>query len=205
MWSVAWAHPRFGSILASCSYDKQIKIWTGQGSSSFQEAQRVAFDSKAIIHSIEWGPHEYGLRLAACSSDGQIMVVQKKKADDTFGGDKIVWQAHQLGINALSWKPFSSIYERVYILYFRYIYFFNNFDSFFNWINWLIDWIRIREPYWDWRARPPIEMWKSGSIMKIIIILFKLRNYLKIKRIIKLAILNGSGTSRGAQVLGNMI
>ena len=24
---VAWAHPRFGSILASCSYDRKIILW----------------------------------------------------------------------------------------------------------------------------------------------------------------------------------
>ena len=27
MWQVVWAHPKFGSILASCSYDRQVIIW----------------------------------------------------------------------------------------------------------------------------------------------------------------------------------
>eukprot|EP00967_Tisochrysis_lutea_P062522 scaffold80298_cov21-Tisochrysis_lutea.AAC.1 len=27
VWQVAWAHPKFGSILASCSYDRQVIIW----------------------------------------------------------------------------------------------------------------------------------------------------------------------------------
>ncbi|KAL9454932.1 hypothetical protein AB3S75_007360 [Citrus x aurantiifolia] len=27
VWQVAWAHPKFGSILASCSYDGQVIIW----------------------------------------------------------------------------------------------------------------------------------------------------------------------------------
>lgn len=27
MWQVAWAHPKFGSILASCSYDRKVIIW----------------------------------------------------------------------------------------------------------------------------------------------------------------------------------
>ena len=27
VWQVAWAHPRFGNILASCSYDRRVIIW----------------------------------------------------------------------------------------------------------------------------------------------------------------------------------
>lgn len=27
MWQVAWAHPMFGNILASCSYDRKVIIW----------------------------------------------------------------------------------------------------------------------------------------------------------------------------------
>lgn len=27
VWQVAWAHPKFGNILASCSYDRKVIIW----------------------------------------------------------------------------------------------------------------------------------------------------------------------------------
>ena len=27
VWQVAWAHPEFGKILASCSYDRQVFVW----------------------------------------------------------------------------------------------------------------------------------------------------------------------------------
>jgi protein transport protein SEC13 len=27
VWQVAWAHPKFGHILASCSYDGKVFIW----------------------------------------------------------------------------------------------------------------------------------------------------------------------------------
>lgn len=27
VWQVAWAHPKFGPILASCSYDGSVIIW----------------------------------------------------------------------------------------------------------------------------------------------------------------------------------
>jgi protein transport protein SEC13 len=35
VWQVAWAHPKYGHILASCSYDGKVLIWKeqqGQGS-----------------------------------------------------------------------------------------------------------------------------------------------------------------------------
>jgi len=27
VWQVAWAHPKFGNILASCSYDRKVIVW----------------------------------------------------------------------------------------------------------------------------------------------------------------------------------
>lgn len=27
VWEVSWAHPKFGSLLASCSFDNQIIVW----------------------------------------------------------------------------------------------------------------------------------------------------------------------------------
>ena len=37
VWQVAWAHPKYGHILASCSYDGKVLIWKeqqGQGSAA---------------------------------------------------------------------------------------------------------------------------------------------------------------------------
>ena len=27
VWKVAWAHPEFGQVIASCSYDRTVSIW----------------------------------------------------------------------------------------------------------------------------------------------------------------------------------
>ena len=35
MWQVAWAHPKYGNILASCSYDGKVIIWKEQGASGW--------------------------------------------------------------------------------------------------------------------------------------------------------------------------
>lgn len=34
VWQVAWAHPTFGDILASCSYDGKVIIWKDNGAST---------------------------------------------------------------------------------------------------------------------------------------------------------------------------
>lgn len=31
VWQIAWAHPKFGTILASCSYDRKVIIWRKAG------------------------------------------------------------------------------------------------------------------------------------------------------------------------------
>lgn len=38
VWQVAWAHPSFGPILASCSYDGKVFIWKDHGGSGSQAA-----------------------------------------------------------------------------------------------------------------------------------------------------------------------
>lgn len=34
IWQISWAHPSFGSILASCSYDSRVFVWKETSSSS---------------------------------------------------------------------------------------------------------------------------------------------------------------------------
>jgi protein transport protein SEC13 len=39
VWQVAWAHPKFGSILASCSYDRRVVIWREGAENEWSQAQ----------------------------------------------------------------------------------------------------------------------------------------------------------------------
>jgi protein transport protein SEC13 len=41
VWQVAWAHPKFGSILASCSYDRQVIVWREGAENEWQQDQVV--------------------------------------------------------------------------------------------------------------------------------------------------------------------
>ncbi|KAG4122818.1 hypothetical protein ERO13_D11G290601v2 [Gossypium hirsutum] len=73
VWQVAWAHPKFGSLLASCCYDGRVIIWKEGNQNEWAQAH-VFDDHKSSVNSIAWAPHELGLCLACGSSDGNISV-----------------------------------------------------------------------------------------------------------------------------------
>eukprot|EP00697_Spironema_sp_BW2_P002641 gnl/Spiro4/13495_TR7193_c0_g2_i1.p1 gnl/Spiro4/13495_TR7193_c0_g2~~gnl/Spiro4/13495_TR7193_c0_g2_i1.p1 ORF type:complete len:148 (+),score=22.49 gnl/Spiro4/13495_TR7193_c0_g2_i1:31-444(+) len=35
VWQVAWAHPKFGRVLASCSYDHKVIVWRDSGNNQW--------------------------------------------------------------------------------------------------------------------------------------------------------------------------
>lgn len=47
VWQVAWAHPKFGSLLASCSFDHRVIIWKETQDNQWQQV-RSANDELAI-------------------------------------------------------------------------------------------------------------------------------------------------------------
>ena len=82
VWQVAWAHPKFGHILASCSYDGKVIIWKEQPAQGPTPAGWAKIKEhtlyKASINSVSWAPHELGAILACASSDGTISVLTFK-------------------------------------------------------------------------------------------------------------------------------
>lgn len=91
VWQVSWAHPKFGNILASCSYDGKVFVWRqgatqsagpNQGAvpvapsnSSWQKIKEHTLHN-ASVNSIAWAPHELGAPMLACaSSDGKVSVL----------------------------------------------------------------------------------------------------------------------------------
>jgi len=107
VWQVAWAHPKFGHILASCSYDGRVLIWKEQPS---QQASAPASWTRikehtlhtASVNSVSWAPHELGAMVACASSDGKLSVLTFKN-DGTWGAD--IFNGHAIGCNAVSWAP----------------------------------------------------------------------------------------------------
>ncbi|KZV55869.1 hypothetical protein F511_15719 [Dorcoceras hygrometricum] len=101
VWQVSWAHPKFGSILASCSYDGKVIVWKEGNQNEW--SQFHVFEHKSSVNSIEWAPHELGLSLACGSSDGNI-TVYTAQSDGGWETTKID-QAHPVGVTSVSWAP----------------------------------------------------------------------------------------------------
>jgi protein transport protein SEC13 len=106
VWSVSWAHPKYGNILASADYDGKVFIWretpsTSQGgASSFTKIYDFSLHS-ASVNIISWSPHESGCLLACASSDGSVSVLEFK--DNSM--DHKIFPAHGMGVNSVSWAP----------------------------------------------------------------------------------------------------
>lgn len=49
VWQVAWAHPKFGSILASCSYDRRVIVWREGAENEWHQEQVLDCSS---LHSL---------------------------------------------------------------------------------------------------------------------------------------------------------
>ncbi|GAA5842975.1 hypothetical protein JCM3766R1_001648 [Sporobolomyces carnicolor] len=101
--ALAWAHPSFGQILASCSFDGKVFIWKeNDGPHKGWNKVKEHLLHTASVNAIAWAPHELGPILACASSDGKVSVL-------TFNNDG-TWEAslfpaHSLGVTSVSWAP----------------------------------------------------------------------------------------------------
>lgn len=102
VWQVSWAAPKFGSLLASCSFDGRVIVWK-EGENGEWIAEKVFQEHKASVNSISWAPHELGLCLACGSSDGSISVFTARE-DGNWDTSRID-QAHPVGVTSVSWAP----------------------------------------------------------------------------------------------------
>ncbi|MCJ1273649.1 GTPase-activating protein S13 [Puttea exsequens] len=105
VWCVAWAHPKYGSILASSSYDGSVKVWRenppSTPSSTHWNVVANFTVHNASVNIVSWAPHESGCLLACASSDGYVSVLEFQEGNWTHK----LFPAHGAGVNAVSWAP----------------------------------------------------------------------------------------------------
>lgn len=102
VWQVAWAHPKFGSILASCSYDGKALIWKEQPETRQWSIIAEHKVHQASVNSVSWAPHELGAVLLCSASDGKISVLD---FNDDGTTSHVIFDAHSIGVNSASWSP----------------------------------------------------------------------------------------------------
>jgi protein transport protein SEC13 len=108
VWEVAWAHPKYGVLLASCSYDGQVIIHRETSANVWQKVfvHKIA---EASVNAISWAPAEYGLILACASSDGKVTFLEHTD-NDVWRSDETI-TVDSLGCNSVTWAPYSAIFS----------------------------------------------------------------------------------------------
>lgn len=100
VWKVCWAHPKFGSVVASCGYDMKVIVWKEVQTCQWQIAHMDSSHS-ASVNSVEFCPLEHGLRLACASSDGTVSILTYEDCQ----WRRTAFPANTGGSQALSWAP----------------------------------------------------------------------------------------------------
>ena len=75
VWQIAWAHPKYGVLLASCSYDGFVHIHKESNPNQWVKVYEHKFP-ECSVNAISWSPHEHGLILACASSDGRVTLLE---------------------------------------------------------------------------------------------------------------------------------
>lgn len=82
---LAWAHPQFGQVLASCSLDCTVQIWEEQerqghshahGAQTCWHLRATLADSRKEIKDIAFSPSHLGLKIATASMDGSVRIYE---------------------------------------------------------------------------------------------------------------------------------
>lgn len=71
VWQIAWSHPKFGNLLASCSYDRKVIIWKESNRKWGKYYEYSNHDSS--VNSVQFAPAELGLILACGMYNTQLL------------------------------------------------------------------------------------------------------------------------------------
>eukprot|EP01066_Platyproteum_vivax_P006572 Platyproteum_vivax@DN2345_c0_g1_i2.p1 len=104
VWQVVWAHPKYGSVVASSGYDKRVVVWKEMRVAEWQVMYANA-EHLASVNCVAFCHHELGLILACGSSDGTVSILKHNTGPSEDYWTRQVIDAHPHGVNAVSWAP----------------------------------------------------------------------------------------------------
>eukprot|EP00980_Cylindrotheca_fusiformis_P019073 scaffold6433_cov125-Cylindrotheca_fusiformis.AAC.15 len=108
VWQVSWSHPKFGVILASCSFDGSVLFHRETRPRDWTLLHAARHLHESSVNGIAFAPHEFGLMAAAASSDGRVSVLTHQP-DNSWSVDYI--QDNALGVISVSWAPSGAYYD----------------------------------------------------------------------------------------------
>ena len=103
VYQLSWSHPKYGSILASASFDSSVLIHRESRAGEWILVKAFTNLHESSVNGVTFAPHEHGLCAAAASSDGRVSVLSHE-ADDSWTVEYL--KDTPLGVNAVSWAPY---------------------------------------------------------------------------------------------------
>ena len=92
IWQVAWAHPKYESVVATCGYDGFVNVWKRDVN---RPCAHLVFQEnlESSVNCIAWAPWEYGLILAAGTAEGRLVIFVRTPEDQWVKSHDFI--AHQ--------------------------------------------------------------------------------------------------------------
>lgn len=85
VWKVTWAHPKYGQLIATASFDRTAAVWEEvvRLAGETHWVRRATFvESRTSITDVKFCPKHLGLQLATASADGYIRLYENIGASD---------------------------------------------------------------------------------------------------------------------------
>jgi len=107
VWQVSWAHPKFGVLLASASFDSKVIIHSENADGTWSIVYVYA-EHRTSVNTVQFAPAEFGLVLACGSTDGDVSILTGDPKN-LGNWESVKFNAHKGGVNAVSWAPIASM------------------------------------------------------------------------------------------------
>merc|ERR1712238_339611 len=81
VWQISWSHPKFGSVLASCSFDGSVLFHRESRPREWTLLHAARGLHESSVNGVAFASHGFGLVAAAAGSDGRVSVLTHREDD----------------------------------------------------------------------------------------------------------------------------